>query len=242
MLAIQSPLRQNTLKHNIIERDKVIVPPHWDSWGKIRVLREGFDVEGISSGWSIDISLPDSAGAEYEVDGGALAIYEEYVKDYKAEDSGLAVLKNKGIEVPPVDTQEFLAQQLEVLEAKRAEDSKDPRGRNEMSPSRERDGSRSLEGERVREHVGPVQFNVGGIQVDADDMLKRLKVRFSPRSIDIYHRLTFLQDRDATRASEPEFAPSISAGEEGLETSKASAFFTALLNRPKSTPTKASKS
>jgi dynein light intermediate chain 1 len=42
----------------------------------------------------------------------------------------------------------------------------------------------SLEGEdsvgdeaRVNEHIGPVQFNMGGIQVDADDMLQRLKVR-----------------------------------------------------------------
>lgn len=29
---------------------------------------------------------------------------------------------------------------------------------------------------RVNEHIGPVQFNMGGIQVDADDMLQRLKV------------------------------------------------------------------
>ena len=27
------------------------------------------------------------------------------------------------------------------------------------------------------EHIGPVQFNMGGIQVDADDMVQRLKVR-----------------------------------------------------------------
>jgi hypothetical protein len=43
----------------------------------------------------------------------------------------------------------------------------------------------TLEGEesigdeaRVNEHIGPVQFNMGGIQVDADDMLQRLKVCF----------------------------------------------------------------
>jgi dynein light intermediate chain 1 len=29
---------------------------------------------------------------------------------------------------------------------------------------------------RVNEHIGPVQFNMGGIQVDADDMLKKLRV------------------------------------------------------------------
>ncbi|KAI4167123.1 MAG: hypothetical protein LQ348_007722, partial [Seirophora lacunosa] len=57
-LGIHSLLKRQTLKHNVIDRDKVLVPPNWDSWGKIRVLREGFDVEGISSGWSIDIQAP----------------------------------------------------------------------------------------------------------------------------------------------------------------------------------------
>jgi dynein light intermediate chain 1 len=32
---------------------------------------------------------------------------------------------------------------------------------------------------RVHEHIGPVQFNMGGIQVDADDMLQRLRVGVS---------------------------------------------------------------
>jgi dynein light intermediate chain 1 len=31
---------------------------------------------------------------------------------------------------------------------------------------------------KVLEHIGPVQFNMGGIQVDADDMVQRLKVSF----------------------------------------------------------------
>ncbi|KAI4136584.1 MAG: hypothetical protein L6R39_007718 [Caloplaca ligustica] len=57
-LGIHSLLKRQTLKHNVIDRDKVLVPPNWDSWGKIRVLREGFDVEGISSGWNVDIQLP----------------------------------------------------------------------------------------------------------------------------------------------------------------------------------------
>ena len=52
----------------------------------------------------------------------------------------------------------------------------------------------SLEGEeglpdeaRVNEHIGPVQFNMGGIQVDADDMLQRLKVRFFAFSLLQFH-------------------------------------------------------
>lgn len=60
-LGIKSLLKQQQLKHNVIDRDRVLVPPNWDSWGKIRILREGFDVEGISQKWSLDIDLPQSA-------------------------------------------------------------------------------------------------------------------------------------------------------------------------------------
>ncbi|KAI4136583.1 MAG: hypothetical protein L6R39_007717, partial [Caloplaca ligustica] len=30
---------------------------------------------------------------------------------------------------------------------------------------------------RVNEHIGPVQFNMGGIQVDADEMVRKLRER-----------------------------------------------------------------
>lgn len=43
-------------------------------------------------------------------------------------------------------------------------------GEDGQVDEREREG-------KVNEHIGPVQFNMGGIQVDADDMLQRLKVR-----------------------------------------------------------------
>lgn len=155
----------------MIDRDKVLVPPQWDSWGKIRVLREGFDVEGIHSGWSVDIS--PSSGNQSDVEGGAVELYEGVIKDSKRGDSeGLALLNKSGgrggVEVPAVDTQEFLAGQLEILEAKAAEE-KAARGGKE-------DKHNAVSGERVMEHVGPVQFNVGGIQVDAENMLERLKV------------------------------------------------------------------
>lgn len=170
-LGTNPPAQQQPLKHNVIERDKVLVPPHWDSWGKIRVLREGFDVEGINSGWGVDISSPST---EAESEGGAVEVYEDVIKDSKRGDSeGLALLNKhggKGIEVPAVDTQDFLAVQLESLEAKAAEEKTTRGGKEDKNiPS---NGS----GERVIEHVGPVQFNVGGIQVDAENMLERLKV------------------------------------------------------------------
>ncbi|KAI4212246.1 MAG: hypothetical protein LQ349_009366 [Xanthoria aureola] len=33
----------------------------------------------------------------------------------------------------------------------------------------------TAEGSKVNDHIGPVQFNMGGIQVDADEMVKHLK-------------------------------------------------------------------
>ncbi|KAF8543237.1 dynein light intermediate chain-domain-containing protein [Trichophaea hybrida] len=172
MLSIQSPLRQQTLKHNVIERDKVLVPPHWDSWGKIRVLREGFDVEGINLGWSADISPNTKDG---ETEGGAVEVYEDVIKDTgRNGEAQLTLLKAKGMEVPPVDTQEFLAQQLEILEAKAAEDKSNNKGKDDK---KKRDNVDENADKALAEQVGPVQFNVGGIQVDAESMVESLKQR-----------------------------------------------------------------
>ena len=185
-LGIHSQLKKQILKHNVIDRDKILVPPNWDSWGKIHVIREGFDVEGTSSGWSIDIRGPASAAAdgstktnnaETSSEGTVLATYESTISDPHAYSS--SQLKNPSIEVSIPTTQEFLAKQLEVLEKLKAEDEA------AAAASSKRDTNSSIfsnitdktHGERVNEHVGPVQVNMGGIQVDADDMLKKLRSR-----------------------------------------------------------------
>lgn len=64
----------------VVERDTVLVPAGWDSWGKIRVLREGFDCEGASTEWDDDL---DEDG---EKEGGARKVYEEVIPDPEAED------------------------------------------------------------------------------------------------------------------------------------------------------------
>lgn len=186
-LGIQSLLKRQPLKHNVIDRDKVLVPPNWDSWGKIRVLREGFDVEGVNTGWSIDIQEATLSGDEEEQyeEGSALAIYEETIQDPRLD--ALHAVTNSSnshaLEVENSDVQTFLATQLEVLD--RITKTSDPgatKGRRDEShnsgliESTEDNESGVVEDGRVNEHIGPVQFNMGGIQVDADDMLQRLKV------------------------------------------------------------------
>lgn len=196
-LGIQSLLKKQPLKHNVIDRDKVLVPPNWDSWGKIRVLREGFEVEEVNKGWSTDIE-EDHAAPTHQVDsnnldnsqpdddaGGALAVYEETIPNPAADSlqSQKSDLDGQGIDINSLDAQAFLATQLEALERIRhGGDSTGPGGRREAS-NRTATMSNLGMGEdssvdegRVNEHIGPVQFNMGGIQVDADDMLQRLRV------------------------------------------------------------------
>ncbi|GES63473.1 dynein light intermediate chain [Aspergillus terreus] len=193
-LGIHSLLKRQSLKHNVIDRDKILVPSNWDSWGKIRIIREGFDMEGVSTAWSIEIQdLPepltsgpaddkpqeDASGMDDR--SSAVTIFEQTIKDPKRDTSmvhpGSQQSSNK-IEIETSDMQSFLTKELEVLEQLKAEDDKDRAAKQvpqlEMSPLEDNG--------RVNEHIGPVQFNMGGIQVDADDMLRKLKEREASRS------------------------------------------------------------
>jgi dynein light intermediate chain 1 len=182
------------LKHNVIDRDKIAVPPNWDSWGKIRVLGGSFDPEVISNGWAEDIqlelgskpcnleTLEQNKAAASETPGAlqeesAIAQYEEWCRDPNS--GGLAVVESAMnddvvVSVESDDTQSFLERQLKILEAYKA---KAPDKAPENAISRATRRVDFGDEKSVHEHIGPVQFNMGGIQVDADDMLQRLKVR-----------------------------------------------------------------
>ncbi|KAL1310682.1 hypothetical protein AAFC00_000943 [Neodothiora populina] len=214
---------ERTLKHNVVDRERVLVPPAWDSWGKIRVLREGFDVEGISRAWGVEVqhiavvrpqfssstaasaaknddqaSASESteeatsaaapaetdsvlepeaeAEAEQETDTTA-ALYEVTIQDPHPPSTS----KPK-VDVPCTPDQQFFLTQLERLEAYRAED--EAAAKKAASSRRAAPGQGMMDhsnageaGRAMAEHIGPVQFNVGGIQYDADEVLKRLKER-----------------------------------------------------------------
>ena len=185
-LGIHSQLKKQSVKHNVVDRDQVLIPPNWDSWGKIGVLREGFDVEGTSTGWSIDIQAsasaatigaPETTDVETSPESAVLHTYESTIPDPHAYSSSQT--KNPSIEVSTSTNQAFLTTQLEVLEKLKVEEEaaaasteKDPNNSNTFSNS-----TNKPHDERVNEHIGPVQVNMGGIQVDADDMLKKLRSR-----------------------------------------------------------------
>ncbi|KAI4172335.1 MAG: hypothetical protein LQ343_003593 [Gyalolechia ehrenbergii] len=222
-LGIHSLLKRQTLKHNVIDRDKVLVPPNWDSWGKIRVLREGFDVEGINSGWSIDTQLPakppssqatdkeansssDAASPTTQntihptqrppspkVPGSVLPIYESTIPNpYKDRPSTIPPIGTVPLETTAQNMQEFLKsiheQMYKLAEAEASSSSSHPQSSSTTTTSTSTSASTSIStptrptnssdnSQRVNEHIGPVQFNMGGIQVDADEMVKKLKER-----------------------------------------------------------------
>lgn len=184
-LGIHSLLKKESLKHNVIDRDKILVPANWDSWGKIRIIREGFDMEGVSTAWSIEIQDPpesiyqttDNAqereNAHAEDGTSAVTTFEQTIHDPKQGTAGANPNSNSTkIEIETADLQDFFATQANILEDLKAKDDKEHTTPHtpqlEMSPMAD-------EG-KVNEHIGPVQFNMGGIQVDADDMLKKLRV------------------------------------------------------------------
>lgn len=215
----------------MIDRDKILVPANWDSWGKIRIIREGFDIEGVGNAWSIEIQDPpqplydssaENGNAEdqaNEDDGSsAVAIYEQTIKDPKRETSiarSNQASANK-IEIEAEDMQTFLAKQSEMLEQLKQEDEKDRAARKipklEMS-ALEDNG-------RVNEHIGPVQFNMGGIQVDADDMLRKLKVSVHSLSLFSKCHVTNIHKGERSQSSTKErSADDISRRREGTQPS-----------------------
>ncbi|KAI4611779.1 uncharacterized protein J4E92_003807 [Alternaria infectoria] len=241
-LGIKSLLKQEQLRHNVTDRDRVLVPPNWDSWAKIRILREGFDVEGISEKWSVDIDIPQHmrptngqvpapvdgeaqpngeetqvAPAEEEEEGpSATSIYEETIRNPES-DYALSSLSKQanGLEVSSKDPQAFLADQVNVLENLRREDENEAAmkaARKEQDPSISRTYTDDASGV-VEEHIGPVQFNMGGIQVNADEMVKRL------------------QDRQANRSDEPETPPPKTQDTNINDNEKLRSFFSSLVNK-----------
>ncbi|KAJ8297296.1 Protein CSN12 [Rhodotorula toruloides] len=112
---------------NVVDRDQVLVPAGWDSWGKIKIMRERFDCEQAGEGWEADLERlrAGASGAETDVSGeegnrGLRREYEMVVVDFEAEDRPT----NASTTVAPADEQSFLRQHYEVLQAEAA---KDPR-------------------------------------------------------------------------------------------------------------------
>ena len=225
-LGIHSSLSQEPLKHNVVDRDKILIPPNWDSWGKIRVLREGFDIEGTSSSWSEEIGETHSNTANPS--GGRSLLFSGFsdvIKDPTGEKQA-ENLKQAGdkIEIETPAMQEFLTRQLEVMEQLKAEDEAQ-RTKDTKEPGAGSDGMASAtddSGTHMNEQIGPVQFNMGGIQVDAEDVLRRIKQNARDRT----------PERKSITAPGPAVATSTPTSRiDPSETQQLSNFFSSLIKR-----------
>jgi len=61
-------------KPNALDRDRIQIPVGWDTWGKIGVLREGFDCRAWGDAWEYDLDSHDS-----ENPNGAKVMYKKLV-------------------------------------------------------------------------------------------------------------------------------------------------------------------
>lgn len=165
------------------------------------MLREGFDVEGISASWSNEIqnhrevslesnsisqvtkNVHPNGDFESRVSLGALSAYEDIIQDARRASLPNGREKSRhAVETKSLSTQEFLASQMEVMERLKAQEEQSHDGKVSKSTAsgslfgQEEDRIGVIEENgRISEQIGPVQLNMGGIQVDAEDMLKQLK-------------------------------------------------------------------
>ena len=191
-------MKRQPLKHNVVDREKILIPPNWDSWGKIRVLRDGFEVERVSEQWSLEIQPsqhseiqrsdadPTRSSVTTEGEPSSSELLVEYENAIRNPSSSrprldLGTVPN-GIEIETVAMQNFLAEQADAIERLKVEEQQSNKNAGKDAPN---EVAESLTGRsftiedtsRVKEHVGPIQFNMGGIQLDAEDMLNRIKER-----------------------------------------------------------------
>jgi dynein light intermediate chain 1 len=179
-LGIQSMLQKKELNYEVSNRDKTLVPANWDSWAKIRMMADNFDPEAVSKTWSIDIQNTQDS-TEDESEDNAVQLYESDITNPKSTTVTQVGTASKsttdgGIEISSKDVQTFLSEQSKILEEYKVSDRKD-----RMAQESKKESSRQPlldDGRHVEEHIGPVQFNMGGIQVDAEEMVRKIKVCF----------------------------------------------------------------
>lgn len=244
-LGIRSLLQRNPLRHNVIDRDKILVPPNWDSWGKIRPLGEAFDVEGVSNAWSLDIQgLPGASSAattattttngDAEAEPGptssAVAVFESRIEDpnkHRNQALQLGSDRSAGIETQCQPMQDFLAEQQKALDNLRSQDEIEANKSKESNkkPGLHTPAQGAAATSKVTDQIGPVQFNMGGIQVDADDMLKTLKERGAAEAG---------RSPTSNGGAESDGAPAaglVGSPDSKLEHEKLSSFFAGLMSR-----------
>ena len=246
-LGIESFPKPSNIKYNIIDRDKILIPPNWDSWAKIRILKEGFEMEAVANAWSVEIQAPpepifdrnnaknksqasvaskeESDQTSRTPDGSAISIFLSTLPDPSATQPFLPSTATEDV-VTVTDTQTFLAEQARRLEKMRLEDEQqtDKRGRKpEQQPIATNSSARhhidlstsDTRDQNTEQSTGrqQVSVNIGGIQVDAEEMTRQIK----QREIDREHEAEKSRQRQREREQDRELAGSSSVREKEKE-------------------------
>ncbi|KAL4081422.1 dynein light intermediate chain-domain-containing protein [Scleroderma yunnanense] len=114
-----APMRNLFIFHhkpNTLDRDRIVIPAGWDSWGKISVLREGFEAKAWGEAWDVDL---EARGTDTEEANGAKKLYRTLVPDQGAKPPPLPPFN------APMAEQAFLAKHYDE-NAKKPD--RDPRG------------------------------------------------------------------------------------------------------------------
>ncbi|KAF7302019.1 Dynein 1 light intermediate chain [Mycena indigotica] len=101
-----------THKPNYLDRDHIVIPAGWDSWGKITVMREEFEARSWSDAWERDLESEEGTD-------GAKALFSALVPDQGTKPPPLPQLSS------PMPEQLFLAKNYDE-NAKKPD--RDPRG------------------------------------------------------------------------------------------------------------------
>ncbi|KAK9246243.1 dynein light intermediate chain-domain-containing protein [Lipomyces tetrasporus] len=99
------------IQPNVVDRDALLIPSGWDSWSKILLIKEGFDVDGVSSGWSTDVLINEG---DME---GIIEVYEDVVHAFGGPPAGGThrEMSHPELEIRTTSDREFLKGQLADL-------------------------------------------------------------------------------------------------------------------------------
>lgn len=217
-LGIQSSLmRKTVLKRNVADRDKVLIPPNWDSWANIGAQSAGFEVEKVHKAWLADIEIPPSrpaptASADEDTDTGdnnnakdifttnwqrlthppstttlsIITLYETAIDRPRYPPLISSLAPTPAPPAPILKTpnyQTFLAEQAQKLEHYKQRDDVERQARlARRQQQMRRYVSAGGEEKGLEDRLGRLQFNVGGVEVDAEAAVEALRERAERRA------------------------------------------------------------
>lgn len=211
-------------------------------------------MEAVSSGWSNDIESPqatksidDSEAAKSTANGDAnlpvskamvLPLYEETIRDPRKDRESNNPNSGKTDLVQAPNMQAFLTTQMEIMDRLKKEEEEAAAAAQEKEKASKATtaGDSNLaqtsryfdnlqQADAISDQIGPVQFNMGGIQVDADDMLKRLKNREGSGALE--------KGRSETQTPNSQ-TPTKTGGDQKAQNEQLANFFSSLMKKDRS--------